>query len=163
MDSYIIDTNVLIVANDKCENADFKEVHACVCFLNDIKECGKHLSIDLLGLIFKEYFAHVNRSGQPGFGDAFAKWFWHNQWNESFCEQVEITEDGAREFLEFPPDKSLAKFDLSDRKFVAVAVKSKFDAIICNASDSDWWDFKEAFEKLGVKINFLCPELIKKR
>lgn len=164
MDSCVIDTNVLIVANNKHKNAGFKDVFECQQFLINIKKEGKHLSIDSLGLIFKEYFTHANRAGQPGVGDAFAKWFFLNQWDNSICEQVDITPDidGTREFLEFPEDSSLTNFDRSDRKFVAVAISSKFDAIICNACDSDWWDFKETLEKFGVKIKFLCPGLIKK-
>jgi hypothetical protein len=162
MDSHIIDTNVLIVANDKYDKAGIKDVFECQRFLIDIKESEKQLSVDSLGLIFREYFSHASRSGQPGVGDAFAKWLFYNQWNDSICEQVEIIEDKTRVFLEFPEDESLKRFDFEDRKFVAVAVKSKFDAVICNASDSDWWDFKEAFEMVGVKIRFLCPDLVKK-
>ncbi|HLP44876.1 MAG TPA: hypothetical protein VK469_02965 [Candidatus Kapabacteria bacterium] len=162
MDSNIIDTNVLIVANDKHENADFKDVFACQRFLSDMKKDEKRLTVDSLGLIFKEYFTHANWSGQPGIGDAFVKWYWSNQGYASICEQVEITEDGERGFLEFPEDESLEKFDWSDRKFVAVSVSSEFCAVIYNASDSDWWEFKEPLEKVGVKIKFLCPELMKR-
>lgn len=165
MDSYIIDTNVLVVANDKHSNAGFKNVFECQRFLIDIKKDEKRLSVDSLGLIFKEYFKHASRAGQPGVGDAFAKWFFYNQWNDSICEQVEITPDPEekRGFLEFPEDESLANFDWSDRIFVSVAVSSEFDAIICNASDADWWDFKEPLARVGVRIKFLCPELIKHR
>jgi hypothetical protein len=164
MNSYIIDTNVLIVANDKHMNASFKDVFECQQFLNNLKNEGKQLSIDSLGLIFKEYFTHDSRSGQPGIGDAFAKWFFSNQWNNSICEQVDITPDidGTRGFLEFPEDDSLANFDMDDPKFAAVAISSRFDAVICNACDSDWWDFKGPLEKFGINIKFLCPELIKK-
>ena len=64
--------------------------------------------------------------------------------------------------MEFPDDEDLKKFDMSDRKFVAVAIKSEFNAIIFNATDSDWWNYKKAFKKHGIEIKFLCPELIKK-
>lgn len=165
MDSFVIDTNVLIVANGKYINASDDDVYACGRFLDDIQKTEKQLSIDSTGFIFKEYFKHTCRSGQPGIGDKFAKWFWQNQGNTSICEQVDITPDteGDRGFLEFPADESLKKFDHEDRKFVAVAKKSKFDAVICNASDSDWWDFKDAFERAGIKIKFLCPELTQKK
>ncbi|MCX6582421.1 MAG: hypothetical protein NT166_19795 [Candidatus Aminicenantes bacterium] len=164
MNSYIIDTNVLVVANDKYDKAGFEDVFECQRFLIDIQKNEKRLSVDSLGLIFNEYFNHARMAGQPGIGDAFVKWLWDNQGYESICEQVEITPDtdGTRGFLEFPGEKSLENFDWSDRKFVAVAVSSKFDALICNASDSDWWIFKKPLEKVGVKIKFLCPELVKK-
>lgn len=161
MDSLVIDTNVLAVANGKHPNAADADVFKCQEFLEGTRT--RHVSVDTLGLIFEEYFKHADRSGQPGIGDAFAKWLWHNQWDEAICEQVVITPDpeGDREFLEFPDDEALSAFDRDDRKFVAVAVSSQFDAVICNASDSDWWDFRAAFEKHRLNINFLCPELIK--
>lgn len=160
MDSYIIDTNVLIVANEKYPNAGDKNILDCQRFLYNVRE--KHLSVDSLELIFKEYISHANLSGQPGMGDEFLKWFYYNQYNTAVCEQVEITPDEERGFFEFPADESLKYFDRSDRKFAAVAAASEFDAVICDATDSDWWYYKDAFEKVGIKINFLCPELIKK-
>jgi hypothetical protein len=162
MNSYVIDTNVLVVANGKYQKATYKHVYICQKFLMDIRE--KKVSIDSLGLILKEYFAHASRSGQPGIGDVFAKWLWYNQWNISSCERVEITpdENGEKGFVEFPGDEDLKTFDMSDRKFVAVAVKSEFDAVICNATDSDWWEHKNHFKRHGIKINFLCLDLIKK-
>ncbi len=160
MDSFVIDTNVLVVANEKYPKANEHHIFICQDFLDNVR--NRHVSVDSLGFIFQEYFSHASRSGQPGIGDAFAKWLWYNQWNPSICEQVEITPHPDRRFLEFPEDEGLKDFDCSDRKFVAVAIKSKFDAVICNATDSDWWNYKEAFERVGIKIKFLCPELLKK-
>lgn len=162
--SHVIDTNVLIVANDdNSKKAVFEDVYKCRMFLRDIQKNRKRVSVDSLSLIFKEYFKHLNRSGRPGLGDAFVKWLWDNQGYYSICESVEITEDNARGFVEFPEDDDLKNFDWSDRKFAAVAVKSKFNPSIYNATDSDWWDFREVFERLGIKIIFLCPELVKKK
>lgn len=159
MDSFIIDTNVLVVANGKYPKADAKNILDCQRFLYNVRE--KHISVDSLELIFREYISHANLSGQPGMGDEFLKWFFYNQYNTAVCEQVKITRNREREFLEFPADESLKDFDRSDRKFAAVAAASEFDAVICNASDSDWWHFRNAFEKVGIKIKFLCPELMK--
>lgn len=158
MDSYVIDTNVLITANGKHKNASDEDAFVCQNFLvNCIKV---RVSIDSMELIFKEYFTHASLSGQPGIGDAFLKRLWDNQYNDSICEQVDITPHPVREFEEFPDDESLADFDRDDRKFVAVAVGSRFDAVICNATDTDWWDYRHAFKKLGITIQFLCPELM---
>ncbi len=163
VDSCVIDTNVLVVANGHHPPADIHQVFKCQQFL--IKVQKKHISIDSLGEILGEYFSHCQRSGQPGIGDAFARWLWDNQGNSSRCERVDITSDptGEREFLEFPKDEDLKGFDRSDQKFAAVAISSRFDATIYNASDSDWWEYRAAFERVGVKIEFLCPELIKNR
>lgn len=161
MNSYIIDTNVLITANGDYPKANYKDIFQCQRFLLDMRK--NLISIDSLGLIFKEYFNQVRRSGQPGMGDAFAKWLWDNQGYISKCELVEITPDieGGRGFKEFPTDERLKNFDWEDRKFVAVAVTSKNEAVICNATDSDWWDFRAVFKILGIEIKFLCPGLFK--
>ena len=102
MNSFIVDTNVLVVANGKYQKANEDDVFECQNFLIDIRK--RQLSVDSSELIFKEYFTHASRSGQPGIGDAFAKWLWYNQWNPSICEQVTITTHPEREFLEFPED-----------------------------------------------------------
>ncbi|MCP5046814.1 MAG: hypothetical protein GY940_06560 [bacterium] len=163
MDSYVIDTNILIVANGGYPPAGDNHVIDCQSFLLGARK--RYISIDSLGLILSEYFKHTSRSGQPGIGDVFAKWLWDNQCNESVCEQVEITPDktGNRGFLEFPHLHELENFDLEDRKFAAVAAASSLNAIICNATDSDWWIFKDAFQKAGIRIRFLSPDLIKKQ
>lgn len=161
MDSHIIDTNVLVVANGKHSRAKVSDIFECQKFLNEVRE--KHISIDSLNYILEEYFRHASRKGQPGIGDAFVKWLWVNHCNPLLCERVEITPDEEKEFKEFPDDKALKNFDHDDRKFVAVAVGCKNDPVICNASDSDWWDYKEPFERIGIKIKFLTPGLIKTR
>jgi len=160
--SYIIDTNVLVVANGKYAKADYKNVFDCQQFLDDARR--KMISIDSLGLILKEYFSHANRSGEPGIGDAFARWLWENQYVISRCEMVDIIPDdkGEKGFYEFPDDEDLKTFDMDDRKFVAVAIKSRFEPIICNATDSDWFEHEEHLKRHGVKVLFLCPGLIKK-
>ncbi|MCI0710923.1 MAG: hypothetical protein L0154_12245 [Chloroflexi bacterium] len=35
------------------------------------------------------------------------------------------------------------------------------DAPINNATDSDWWHFKHVFLRLGIKIEFLCEDILK--
>ncbi len=82
-----------------------------------------------------------------------------NQGFRNICEKVEITPSEDRKFEEFPDDISLASFDKSDRKFVAVAVKSKYSPKIVNATDSDWFNFEDAFKKHGIEILQLCPNL----
>lgn len=54
----------------------------------------------------------------------------------------------------------LENFDLTDRKFVAVALASGVDPPINNASDTDWWEFRDALARHRVTINFLCQELM---
>jgi len=158
----VADTNVLIVANGKSEQASPDCVIAAITALETAK--GQQVVVVDSGLrIFNEYFRYASLSGQPGLGDVFLKWLWNNQANSDRCEQVNITPlaNDPDTFEEFPNDPDLAAFDLSDRKFVAVACASANNPTLLNATDTDWWDFRIPLSRNGLVINFLCPELMK--
>lgn len=156
----MLDTNVAVVANGRTPQAGDDCVEACITTLVELREHHRVL-VDDRGLIFDEYRRRLSPSGQPGLGDAFFKWLWDNQGNPDHCRQVRITptKDG-RGFDEFPDDPALADFDPSDRKFVAVALASEGSPPILNASDTDWWNHREALSRHGVEVRFLCPELM---
>jgi hypothetical protein len=120
--------------------------------------------VDAGGLIFGEYRGNLKPSGQPGPGDAFFKWLWNNQGNLRHCRQIAITpvDREGRGFAEFPDDPALAGFDRADRMFVATALASGEHPPILNATDTDWWDYREALNRQGVEVRFLCPELMKR-
>lgn len=158
--SLIIDCNVPIIANGKHDAASPECVERCIDSL--LSAQAQVVLIDDNYLIFREYRKYLSHGGQPGVGDAFFKWLWDNQANLHCCRQVAITpdEDGDRVFKEFPADADLAGFDRDDRKFVAVALASGEQPWILNGSDSDWWHFREPLERNGVRISFLCMELM---
>ncbi len=158
----VIDTNVLATANGKSDHAGPDCLLSC---LNALEEAKKRhvVTVDNGMLILDEYRRHASLGGQPCVGDAFLKWLWQNQGNSRHCEQVTITptKSDQRNFQEFPDDPALSKFDPSDRKFVAVALASHNRPPILNATDSDWWDFRQAFADNGLDIIFLCPDLFR--
>jgi hypothetical protein len=157
-----MDTNVAVVANGKASHAGDGCVRTCIDSLVAIRE-RQRLLLDDQGLILREYRRHLSPSGQPGPGDAFFKWLWNNQSNPRHCRQVQVTPAGDPWlFDEFPQDSSLASFDPSDRKFVAVAIASQERPPILNASDADWWEHREALRRHGIQIRFLCPELMQR-
>jgi hypothetical protein len=152
----VIDTNVLIVANNReSEHASPECVISCVRWLQSFEKSGI-LVIDRKWLIINEYKKKVNQSGQPGVGDAFLKWILINHNNPQRCHQVSITKISENEFEEFPQSESLKDFDKSDRKFVAVALTHDAKPAIANAVDSDWHIYKKALSDHGVEIEFLC-------
>lgn len=158
---FIVDTNVPIVANRKTPQASPQCVLVCVKKLQEIMTPQQHiLVLDNKWLIITEYKNKLSPTGQPGVGDAFLKWVLTNQNNPSRCQLVEITPTEDKNFKEFPEDESLLKFDLSDRKFVAVALVHPEHPPILNASDSDWSHFKTDLAAYGVQVIFLCPELM---
>ncbi|HSG40959.1 MAG TPA: hypothetical protein VLE27_15070 [Thermoanaerobaculia bacterium] len=156
----VMDTNVAVVANGRTPQASQECVAACVQSLRMLRDRHTVL-LDDLGRIFDEYRRHLSPSGQPGLGDAFFKWLWDNQCNPGHCRQVRITPtNDDRGFEEFPDDPALSDFDPSDRKFIAVAIASGETPPILNASDTDWWNHREALSRNGVTVRFLCPELM---
>jgi proteasome lid subunit RPN8/RPN11 len=93
-------------------------------------------------------------------GDAFLKWVLSNQGNRQRCEQIQITEISEYNFAEFPSDPNLDGFDLSDRKFVAVAIAHPHKPPILNAVDSDWGDFRVQLATHRVEVEFICPDVV---
>lgn len=156
----VVDTNVAVVANGKTEQANEECMYVCRRKLRQIREGSLFLLLDDRDMIFEEYRKHLSLSGQPGVGDVFFKWLWQNRYNDEYCRQISITPHDRREFEEFPDDPDLMCFDMDDRKFVAVALASGSDPRVLNASDTDWWDYREQLRKHGVKVVFLCPELM---
>jgi len=159
----VIDTNVLRVAENVPGEWSPSAVERCVAYLLEV-QTGGTLVIDDLWLILSEYAGEVSASQgrQSGVGARFLQWAYQVKGSQDRCEAVSITprlgsEDG--DFVEFPDDPDLAKFHRKDRKFVAVARGSKRSPEIANATDSDWWEHREALRKHGVAVRFLCPEL----
>lgn len=154
----VVDVNVAVVASNRATHAGDNCVLACIEALSELKESGC-IVLDEGMLIMDEYMSHLNFSAQPGVGDAFLKWVFDNRYNDERCERVVITNDPHRVFAEFPDDGDVQNFDRSDRKYVAVALKSRNQPIILNAVDSDWWNHRSELTGHGVRIHFLCPDL----
>ncbi len=162
MDEVVVDSNVAAVANGLASQADDACVSRCVAELGRIqRDC--RLLLDGDWLVLREYRNHLSQRGLAGTGDAFIKWVLNNQGNEARIGRIAITPDAQREFVEFPDDPELASFDRDDRKFVAVALASGTSPPIVNASDTDWWEHREALQVHGIEILFLCPELMPQR
>ena len=90
-------------------------------------------------------------------GDAFLLWAWRNHTNPQHCEIVPVERTAEGEFAAFPATPDLAGFDLSDRKFVAVALTHEANPPVVNATDTDWHHHHEALTRHGVRVEFLCP------
>lgn len=154
----MIDVNVAVVANRHAPQADETCVLAAINSL--AAACGGRIVLDDSWIILREYLANARDTGEPGPGDAFLKWVLVNQAKIEFCERVSITPSND-DFVEFPADPDLTTFDRSDRKYVAVALASTLDPTILNAVDTDWWHHREALERNGVHVEFLCPQAMR--
>lgn len=154
----VVDTNVPIIANQR-DAESLQCVAACAEALNNITKNGL-LVLDDGNRIFNEYKCHLSFSGQPGAGDVFFKWLSDNRYRPDRVAQVSLVEDPAREgeFVTFPDDPALASFDHSDRKFVAVALAHPERPPVLNATDSDWWNYRDALRAYGITVTFVCGE-----
>ena len=163
--SYIVDTNVAIAANNKSDYSASCALN-CARKLQEITKKGsiESVVIDTGNLIFNEYKKHLSLKGQPGVGDMFIKWLFTNIGNADKCIRLKITPDGSSYgFKEFPRISELSNFDPSDAKFVALAKVCLSNPSILQATDTKWWGWNSALNACGVTVIFLCLEEIRQR
>ncbi len=160
----IVDTNVALVASGQSEQASEDCVAVCAEKLGQINNGEVKLVLDNQRRIIDEYRGHLNPDGQPSIGDVFLKWVEMNWANPARCDLVSITPvDGSEnEFEEFPDDPALDSFDPDDRKFIAVACAHLERPPILQAVDSQWLDFRNAFRRNGVTVEFICEDDIQR-
>lgn len=153
----VVDTNVPIVANGRAETDGDTGSPSLACRLAAVKRLTRVLNreqvlLDSDGEILAEYKRHLQPSGQPGVGDRF-----YQEMLRFNCERVRQVElprrpDGSYE--DFPAVGRLANFDLSDRKFAALAKKE--NAPVLNATDSDWIEHLAALRAERIEVEFVC-------
>ena len=165
MTTFVVDTNVAIVANlalavpESADDGppDAECIRNCVRKLRALVNDGS-VAVDSDMLIEKEYQRHLHgRGGPSGVGDMFFKHVFRC-WVDEKVKRVKVKKstDQHRGFCNLPPNH----FDPSDRKFLAVAVEAK--AVVLNAVDSDWHEHGVLMEELNVEVNQLCPQHARK-
>lgn len=155
----IVDTNVPLKA--ACENPeddiDKKCAFACLKFIKRIMKSSDVVVLDSEYDILKEYIKQMKKFNQDNVAKVFFKWVLKNL-SSNRIQKYNITKLGDNEYVEFPRSHELVHFDFSDRKFVALAKAHPSHPPIYNGSDTDWWDYRDALEKEGVHIVFLCED-----
>ena len=157
----IVDTNVVVVANGRSEQASTNCVDTCGERLEGIMHGEEKLVLDNRWIILREYMQNL-RSNGANVGDRFLGWILANR--DVQCDLISITPvDGLENaFEEFPDDPALNDFDSDDRKFIAVAVAHPEKPPILQAVDSGWWDFRDAFRRNGIIVAFICEDDIQR-
>ncbi|MCG9127973.1 hypothetical protein JT359_10280 [Candidatus Poribacteria bacterium] len=157
----IVDTNVVVVANGRSEQASSDCVETCGDRLEEIMQGEMKLVLDNRWIILREYMQNL-RSNGADVGDRFLGWILANR--DERCNLVSITPvDGLENaFEEFPDDPALNDFDPDDRKFIAVAYAHPERPAILQAVDSQWRDFRDAFRRNGVTVEFICEDDIQR-
>ena len=149
----VLDTNVLVIANGQ-DSPDLECQLACVQLLDTVRLQGE-VVLDLDGFVLKEYADNLDQSKPMKTGAAFLIALF----NYSIPQRrISIQDHAERVYAAFPSDPALAEFDRSDRKFVALALTLKPHRL-CEACDSDFWEYRAILAHHGVNLNFLCPKL----
>ena len=160
----VVDTNVAITASGRNDAASAKCAAASAKALQRVMSRG-HVFIDAAGAIVAEYRKSIDLSGQPHPGSAYLKWLLNHQHGETHVTRVVLTPkaDNQEDFKELPPAPPGVHYDLSDRKFLAVAAAHPEHPAILQSMDSKWWGWQGALADIKVSIHFLCPKEIEQK
>ncbi|MDY0249539.1 MAG: hypothetical protein RBR45_05715 [Pseudomonas sp.] len=151
----VIDTNVLLVANQQHPDISIECVAHCIERLQAIQSAGV-VVIDDSFIILNEY-QHKARINPPrGVGDVFLKWLLRNIGNPARVETVAVTLTDLDVYAEFPDQGLQPEFDPPDRIFPAVANAHPDKPTIWQAADCKWIDWWPRLAEYGVKVEFLC-------
>lgn len=153
----VVDTNVLLIANEQHKDVSPEGVIACVTRLEQLRKSGC-IVLDDGHEILREYGQKTKPNTGNRVGDGFLKWIFQNSGNPQRVAQVRIERDADRGYAEFPDDPELHEFDHADRKFVAVAVVHSKRPPILQGSDSKWMLWSDRLLAHGIEVEFLCPE-----
>jgi hypothetical protein len=99
-----------------------------------------------------EYHRYLSPHGQPGVGDLFYLEVLNSA--PGRVERIDLPKNAAGEYVDFPTTVELATFDLSDRKFAALARREAIPVV--NATDSDWLDHVAALAADGIVVHLVC-------
>jgi len=163
MNCVVIDTNVLMVANEDFppEQVSEDDIISCIERLEAIQNgsASELVVLDYGDRLLDEYNNALKSSKQPSTGHAFLQWLFQVGWNSTFCDRVEINCENESEqvFTEFPAHAALSNFDVDDRKFVATANAHMAKPPILQAVDAKWKSWEPALNECGIRIEWLCP------
>ena len=166
MDAVIVDTNVIVIANDTDdERKDCRD--RCQARLKQIRDQRETVILDDRWRIFGEYQDNTHPNTRKGIGDLFVKRLLQNLGNPDICKMVPITPSAGNgtDFEEFPTDNALINFDPDDRKFIAVALAYKRDTeqtpTILLAIDKGWLPFIDTLASHEVSVDLICEKDIR--
>ncbi len=159
--TWILDTNVILVAGGQHHDVSDACVVACIQRLEAIMKHGR-LALDSGYEIVGEYLNRNKPNHGKTPGDVFAKWVLRNRCNDKRCDLVDIPKDSTGAYVSFPRHPALMNFDPPDKKFVAVAASHPDKPTILEAADSKWLDWEAALKLHGINVEFICMADLKK-
>ncbi|MFZ4828180.1 MAG: hypothetical protein ACOYLB_12580 [Phototrophicaceae bacterium] len=156
--SKLIDTNVPLVAMDQERPPDCQR--ACLALIKRVLAGEVRVVLDTGKHVLQEYRKNMYPDPSNGFASQFLAYLLNNEYTLERVYRVKLTQDADGRYLTFPDDPRLARFDPSDKKWVALAIGYHHEmgesAPIVNASDSDWLEYNSLLREHGIIIEFLC-------
>jgi hypothetical protein len=149
MNEVIVDTNIILIANEQNDKVAYFCYRACVKFL--LENENSRVVVDFERNIRREYANKIILDKPRGIGARF--YIKLLQYHPDKVRQVELNNIDD-DYPDFPKAASLEKFDRSDRKFAALSVKTGIS--VSAATDRGWVDFSDALFENGVKLNLIC-------
>lgn len=151
----VVDTNVPVVANGRVRAGEAPHSLECqlatVEFLSELMTKGC-IVIDLGREVCGEYRRYLDPQGQPGVGDRFYLEVLNS--NPERVEFLALPRRADGEFCACPQSLIDAGFDVSDRKFVALAALS--GGKVVNAVDTDWLEHAALLQDNNIVVENLC-------
>jgi hypothetical protein len=153
---HVLDTNVLLVASTSDPSSPFKgsmhvppaEQRKVLEWLKAFRKDGsRKLVLDVQRQLMGEYQKQLSK-------DDLGRRVLMEKFQTARLHSIEM-EDGSARLPE--PLRTHVK-DLSDRKFVAVALADAGNSTLVNACDTDWHECEEALQQAGIIVEQLIPE-----
>ena len=158
MTDVVIDTNVIVVADDGHSECGADCLRACIDRLERVKKFER-VVVDEDYQIIKEYLGRVCTSGKAKtLGGEFLKWLMQNLPNADHCIRITLNQIGHGLFSESPT--GFHGFDKDDMKFLAVANALSPKPPILQAVDTKWSAWSKEFSAAGITIENLCPSYV---
>ena len=158
MTDVVIDTNVIVVADNGHSECGADCLSACIDRLERVKKF-ETVVVDEGFQIISEYLRQVCTSGKAKTpGGEFLKWLMHNLSNADHCLKIKLNQTGHGLFSESPA--GFHGFDKDDLKFLAVANTVIPKPTILQAVDTKWDAWSKEFNAAGITIENLCPSYV---
>ena len=155
--TFVVDTNVILVAGERHGGVSPSCVATCARKLQAIMDSGR-IALDDGYEVLREYQNKTNPHDAKGPGDAFVKWALRNHTNPTRCDMIQLDRVNGGEFAAFPQHPDLLGFDPADKKFVAISNAHPHHPPILEAADSKWLDWAPALHSCGIAVELLCVD-----
>jgi hypothetical protein len=150
--SFVVDANVLAVADGLSAGASDRCVDACTQVVLQL-ESGVALLVDEGDEIFAEYLGTLRASA--GLAAKLVARLYRTRHGGS-CQRVPITRSSTPPPMYDEVPAPLHDFDADDQKFIAVAATTNGISPIFAGIDGEWWDRRADFAGSGLLLQVPC-------